>query len=119
MGDRCTGHCCDAFYVDWFNVTAYAAMGDPDAVQIKAMVRRLLPGSFFPPNGLPIPESETRIFTCTHLGPDHNCTIYETRPSMCSKYPYGKRCNYPGCTWDEARALPEGESKEKKGTSNV
>lgn len=119
MSDRCTGHCCDAFFVDWLNVAAYAAMGDPDAIQTKAMIRRLLPGSFFAPTGLPIPENETRIFTCTNLGPDHNCTVYETRPAMCSRYPYGGRCLYPGCTWDEARAPQGPEPIEEKGDPNV
>ena len=51
-------------------------------------------------------------YTCKHLRPSGDCAIYETRPEMCSKYPYGHKCRYPGCTWDEAKSLPD-ELNEK------
>lgn len=115
MGDRCTGNCCRAFYVPplaWEK----AACGDPEGLMVVGMIRALLPGSFLEQLGRSLTGDEFgKFFTCTHLGPDGDCGIYVTRPAMCSKYPYGKRCNYPGCTWDEARALPDTEPIQTDG----
>ncbi len=47
----------------------------------------------------------TNFYDCRHLGPDQNCQIYETRPRMCSAYPYGRRCSQAACTWTEARRV--------------
>lgn len=39
-------------------------------------------------------------YECQYLVGDE-CSIYETRPSICSGFPYGKPVNtYPGCVWD-------------------
>lgn len=113
MGDRCTGHCCRAFYLAQ-DVSRYAAEGDEQAVFIVGMRRTLLPGSWVPRgevrSGKLLQEEEVgTYYTCTHVQPNGDCGIYATRPDMCAKYPYGKRCTYPGCTWDEALALPEQE----------
>lgn len=44
-------------------------------------------------------------YTCKHLDDaTGNCRIYETRPEVCRKYPYGRPCGYTECTWDAARA---------------
>ncbi len=44
------------------------------------------------------------------------CTIYEIRPKMCREYPYGKKCNYTGCTWQKVKAKKEtrAERAERK-----
>ncbi len=47
-------------------------------------------------------------YSCKHF--DHKkkiCTIYEIRPQMCRGYPYGKKCNYTGCTWKSHKAKKE------------
>lgn len=44
------------------------------------------------------------FYTCKNLQPNGDCGIYETRPRMCSDYPYGKHpCPYPGCTFVDPR----------------
>jgi Fe-S-cluster containining protein len=43
-------------------------------------------------------------YTCKHLKSDNNCGIYNTRPKMCSEYPYGAKCNYKNCTWGKVSA---------------
>lgn len=37
------------------------------------------------------------IFDCKHFD-GRNCTAYESRPRMCSGYPYGGACRVEGCT---------------------
>jgi len=37
-------------------------------------------------------------YSCKHLDrKTGECTIYEFRPRMCVDYPYGEKCEYPGC----------------------
>jgi Fe-S-cluster containining protein len=45
------------------------------------------------------PDVNRYCYTCRHLLGNKNCAIYENRPRMCSGYPYGKKCVYPGCTY--------------------
>ena len=110
---RCTGHCCDSFSVSMDDVRRIAATGDKEAIQVRDMVRPLLPGSWNGFSRSRITEEEFgELFTCTNLGPGHDCLIYETRPAMCSRYPYGWRCAHPDCTSSEAKALPSRPVKE-------
>jgi Fe-S-cluster containining protein len=38
-------------------------------------------------------------YTCRWFDTRHRlCKAYEHRPDICSGYPYGKRCQYPGCS---------------------
>ncbi len=46
-------------------------------------------------------------FTCTNLKENGDCAIYDNRPTMCSDYPYGDKCEQSECTWDYAKNLPE------------
>lgn len=106
MGDRCTGHCCRAFCLSPLYAMRLNS-GDEEARQVSEMIRPLLPGSWLGGQERVMTEEEQgHYYTCTHLTPSGDCGIYESRPAMCSAYPYGKRCGYPGCTWDEARSLP-------------
>jgi Fe-S-cluster containining protein len=110
VGDRCTGRCCqeirlgwspeeillaadaatrgDAYYV-WHN-DAYVAIGD--SIKLHEMLT---------PVGQ---EADGKwLYHCRHLLPSGDCDDYENRPWMCSAFPYGQKCPYPDCQWDEAR----------------
>lgn len=58
-------------------------------------------------------ESE-HFYSCKHLGETGDCTIYEHRPRMCRRFPYGHRCQYQGCTWGEQRAVRETKAQTEK-----
>jgi len=73
------------------------------------MVRYL--GFMVPPEGCFIEKRETKAhyYTCVHFKPSPDgqggdCGIYDYRPAMCRTYPYGSRCQYQDCTWDEVAA---------------
>lgn len=39
------------------------------------------------------------VYTCKHFDKKAgNCTAYESRPAMCSNYPYNRKCEYKQCT---------------------
>lgn len=50
-------------------------------------------------------RDEQPRYSCAHLSENGDCAIYERRPSMCARYPYGKRCAYEACTWTDARRV--------------
>lgn len=51
-------------------------------------------------------ERDGRYFySCAHLSESGDCAIYARRPSMCVRYPYGKRCAHEACTWADARRV--------------
>lgn len=38
-------------------------------------------------------------YTCRHYNrKTGDCMAYDRRPKMCREYPYGRGCEYPGCT---------------------
>ena len=45
------------------------------------------------------------FYTCKNLDTENgNCKAYETRPqSLCGNYPYGQKCQYVECTWDDVK----------------
>ena len=97
---QCGGHCCRAFYLPY----SPGAMAEQepfllDGEQIIAMVTYL--GEFAegegPANMRPGFRAAGHYYQCKNLGDDGLCTVYEERPSMCSKYPYGGPCNYVEC----------------------
>lgn len=47
------------------------------------------------------------LYTCIHHQPDGDCAQYEQRPQMCSGFPYGEPCPYPGCAY-----APDGCTQE-------
>ncbi len=99
MNDRCTGHCCECFWLPWDHTTLIQRADRlRDGHQISRMVI---------PISSPSPEAHPFIvplgvggafYTCQHYT-DGQCTIYADRPAMCREYPYDKRCLYAGCTW--------------------
>lgn len=48
-------------------------------------------------------EGVAHYYTCKNLLPNGDCGIYQTRPVLCSAYPYGRTCRYSDCTWDAVR----------------
>lgn len=113
MGDRCTGHCCRAFNLPYApNELLDGAQRFGDGEYIADMVIYLGLCDALP-DRKPALDSTGQVamahfYTCRHLDEDTgNCTAYETRPKLCSEYPYGKRCEYSACTWDEARNAPD------------
>ena len=106
---RCTGHCCKRFTLPYSpeDIQAQAEAherGDkswldskggkhmkfnPDIEQIANMIIYLDRGE----------KNDLYLYTCGNLDKETgNCKIYEDRPSMCREYPYGKKCNFKGCT---------------------
>lgn len=46
------------------------------------------------------------LYTCRHLDAvTGDCGAYESRPGMCSEYPYGSACAIDGCTWTDATVV--------------
>ncbi len=98
MGDRCTGRCCRGFSLPYSPTglaSRAAAGGIEDGEQIAAMV-------------IPLGESPTLPghwrYDCRNLLPSGDCAVYESRPRMCSRYPYGRHCIHGDeCEWDDAR----------------
>jgi len=44
------------------------------------------------------------FYFCKHLSPDRDCSIYDIRPSMCSRYPYNRTCVFADCKCLEYKA---------------
>jgi len=109
MGDRCTGHCCkhfrlpipyeklqDAFIAKTENNRAWYAekYGTPLPSQVEIIAPMVIP-------------LDDGYYTCRHLKKNGDCGIYEFRPDMCREFPYGRTCQIPECTWDEAKTVKE------------
>lgn len=106
MGNRCTGACCKRIWLPYSTRAEIAASGGPDAERIAAMVIPL-EDQFTAPDGEPVSPQRGIFLTCRNLQPNGDCSIYESRPSMCREFPNGFRCSCGDlCEWDEAKALP-------------
>ena len=83
---RCTGHCCQAFPL-------------PNYARLRVNPRRFLQGEQILDMLRPLPRVDARsMFTCARLQENGDCGIYETRPRMCTDFPYGRPCDVQGCT---------------------
>lgn len=111
---RCTGHCCKKFFLPYDpqglqelkqRILKNDLIGkvDTDNLMVIDMVIPLGPLNGLDVNGDPINRSTTKTegyyYTCKNYK-DGNCTVYETRPYVCSDYPYSELCRYKTCTWD-------------------
>ncbi len=125
MGERCTGHCCRVFTLPYDPAGLAEVCNEPgrvvDGPYIADMVIHLGSGTAddlgLAPDVRPAWAADNRDkdllshwYTCRHFD-GNNCTAYETRPSMCKRYPYGRACEYGACAWPAARcgAVGEGE----------
>lgn len=94
---RCTGHCCERFYVDLERLTDTNADNIRDGDQIRGMLIDIEPHN---------DDDGGWWCTCVHFNTEtRNCNDYDNRPHMCSAYPYGGKCSYEQCTMScEAQA---------------
>ena len=61
------------------------------------------------------PGKGGHYYSCKHFDRKKKvCTIYEIRPSLCRRYPYGRGCNYAGCTWKSHKAKKETKTGRAK-----
>jgi hypothetical protein len=110
---RCTGGCCREFYLPATRCELavralwYLWMGDAftglEIARIATMTRivRMPEVGDLSPGGKPVEVPEP-IYSCVHFD-GRNCTAYDQRPRMCSGFPYGRPCEYEGCTWETGR----------------
>lgn len=134
--NRCTGHCCRSFHLPFSPKELHEAYerwrasldGHPiyknqepkdkriysDIWLLAPMAEHLGKSKKCPPRVNPRDsellgeESEGHWYRCKHFDTkEKKCTIYEIRPRMCRDYPYGKPCNYAGCTWKKVKAKKE------------
>lgn len=130
---RCTGHCCRVFtlplspaeladnaqrareLLEVPNIDDDIARIWRDNAQIAEMVvylgaHRNYPGS---PDSKPYGEP-LHFYTCKNFDSDTGkCRAYDTRPKMCSDYPYEEHCRYEGCTSPTARLRKPKPKPEK------
>ena len=93
--DRCTGHCC-------FPIMLPYGPSELHAKRDELTDGNLMADSFVYLGRKT--ESGQSVFACKHFK-NGQCTIHETKPDVCSRYPYDKPCKVPGCTWSEVAAL--------------
>lgn len=112
--NRCTGHCCETFFlphsVEDLRSFRWWQLGGQHR-QVGGMALLLAPMTA--EGGTDLDGHVGRCiertaagwyYTCAnHDRETGNCRIYGSRPRMCAAYPYGRRCRYRGCTWDDAR----------------
>ncbi len=118
---RCTGHCCrnfplplspEEFQSEAANIKARTIESDRDRefVQVASMLIPLGVSSK--------PYSDGRVqyrYSCKNFSATGDCSIYETRPRMCSDYPYGGDCDHvtSGCTMTNGDGVTWKESSLK------
>lgn len=142
MSDRCTGHCCQRFFLPYSptELTDIARKVVAREVFTRAWMAALPPldlndRSTWETPPVPIPdelqgpniedivqiagmveflgmEDGGHYYRCTNLREDGNCGVYSQRPRMCRAYPYGKACGFEACTWSAAR---EGKVANHRG----
>lgn len=133
---RCTGHCCKSFDLPlgpgqlaliaqiaengdqgfWrssdagvvWSTPIRSTRGDPvyftspeEALQIARMVRWVGRN-----------DSSLHFYDCKNLTEAGDCSIYETRPTMCRDYPYGNACTKSGCTLGTQTPQPQADARD-------
>ena len=139
MADRCTGHCCTSFSIPYspeelqralersrepvspdLQAVLDMALGPepPIPEDIETLVDMLVylgehPAVAFFPHEDADTGTVYHYYACRHLQPNGDCGAYESRPSMCVRYPYGRQCKRLLCTWDAARMAEPAATAEK------
>ena len=113
MSNRCTGHCCKAFQISaGLDEIKRRAPNLDDGAFIVDMLIPLYSGPLgeMPPELRAItdipddgaPDAMRHVYTCRHFD-GAQCQSYESRPAMCRRYPYERKCEFKGCEWAAAR----------------
>lgn len=104
-GNRCTGHCCRAFFgIEYYDTVRRAENHRRSDNIVEADECDFIAGMVV---DIPAHGDSNAGATCVHYDEDTgNCGAYATRPAMCRDYPYGKPCEQPGCTWQSERPGP-------------
>jgi len=85
---KCTGECCEVFFLP------LSSQKELDELTNKVEQHELLQKLFR--------HDEGNNFTCTAWDPKtKKCTVYDSRPNLCARYPYGRECAYCGAKTDE------------------
>jgi Fe-S-cluster containining protein len=116
---RCTGSCCELFTIgdntiEQLKHKIELGLYDSDKEDAKMIVDMLVPLTYEEVcEALPklitfkgkLPHKDKvfgQYFTCKHFDKvTRNCTVYETRPAMCHKYPFSNfehKCEFKDCT---------------------
>lgn len=103
---RCTGHCCRRFplpvSLDELRERQAQPEAPPDVVYVKPRVRDgdyLLAMLVELGQGYYLNGEPCWYYTCRHHDVHTgDCLAYDSRPWMCSAYPYGLMCTIDGCT---------------------
>ena len=89
----CISMCCSEFCLDGDTIEAYREEALNGDIECATIVDMLIP--------LGYEDEDGPVYTCRHWDkPSGKCMIYERRPSMCSGFPYGEKCAWPGCEYE-------------------
>lgn len=98
--NRCSGQCCHGFTLSATPgvLAARRAAGDEEAAELLGMIVYL--------DTTQQGDDEPFIrYSCRNLQENGDCGIYDSRPSMCRRYPYCGVCRFAGCTWDAVKPV--------------
>lgn len=145
MGKRCTGACCEAFYLPYsprevwnFYHIWKVSQGDTKHQTLLEMNSGLtttprmiteiyiiapmltylgfIPRPFDVVDGRSAEDETAHYYTCKHFDTEaRKCTIYEHRPLMCRDYPYKSGCRYKACRWSGHQVKKSSGVKVIKG----
>lgn len=123
--DRCTGHCCRDFTLPYTSIKEMKEVAEKQRLDVikemkheKDIAKRnklalghlrsdlnLVPDMLIELGGMEFDCNGNLIthtiyhYTCKHLDEETgDCKNYKYRPRMCREYPYGRECQYKGCT---------------------
>lgn len=110
---RCSGQCCAGFHIPFSPddlKKGWRALQDGKQVKGMLVHLRVVPPGGDMPMGTNTSNEDAHIYTCKHHDKKTgDCSIYEQRPAMCRDYPYGKECEWDGCTYAN-RGKPLGDA---------
>ena len=115
LTNRCTGHCCRRFQIN-FNLKTVigrtrhirelidrgVAVSDRDRADLQ-VAEMLIPLGVSTLHEDGVSRHRVPWYRCRNVLPNGDCGIYQDRPEMCRIYPTIGTCLYAGCTWRDAR----------------
>jgi len=108
-----TRQCCERFYLEFYpwELQTEKVYCFGDGAQIADMVDLVGIWHLSPEGDLnwPVPGA---FYRCKNHQADGTCGIYDSRPTMCSKFPYGRVCTFGPCDMQDTCdrcCSPEGQ----------